>query len=65
MADLYAGAAGVKLGPILKIEEAQAFAGPQPTYRMQAAASAEGAPVPIAGGQQAIDVQVNIVWALQ
>lgn len=64
MAELYAGAAGVKLGPILKIEEAQAYAGPQPNYRMQAAA-ADGAPVPIAGGQQAIDVQVNIVWALQ
>ena len=64
MAAIYAEAAGVKLGPVLKIEEAQAYAGQLPNYRLQAA-SADAAPVPIAAGQQAIEVQVNIVWALQ
>ena len=64
LAALYAEAAGVKLGPILKIEETTSIVGPQVNYRVQAA-SADSAPVPIAGGQQAIEAQVNIVWALQ
>ncbi len=63
-ADLYATAAGVKVGRVLAIEEA----GVQPVHRQQAkmmgrAAMAESAP-PIEAGSQRLDAHVTVTFAL-
>lgn len=59
-AELYAEAAGVKLGAIQSIAEAQRFGGPRPMMRM----AAEAAPAPIEAGEQSIDAAVSITWTL-
>ena len=64
-ANLYAQAAGVKLGPILSISEAGGPRPPQPVARMAARAAVAEASVPIAQGEQSISATVNIVWALE
>ena len=62
-AELYAEAAGVSLGKILSISEAGGHRPPQPAFRRAALESA--AAVPIAQGQQSIQMQVNIVWEIE
>lgn len=64
IARLYAEAAGVSLGPILRIEEAPQYSGPVANYRA-AADVAAASPVPIAAGVSAIEVQVMVTWALK
>ncbi len=64
-AELYAGAAGVSLGRILSISEAGGLLPPQPVSRRAAFESAAASAVPIAQGQQSIQMQVNIVWEIE
>ena len=63
MADLYATAAGAKLGEVLKIEEATFNPGPIPMMRQ--AAAADAAPVPIEAGEQTLQVNVTMTYALE
>lgn len=60
-AELYAAAAGVKLGKVLSMSEGGA-AVPQPMYRM-AAMSAEAAP-PMLAGEETLSASVTIVYEL-
>jgi hypothetical protein len=62
-AELYASAAGVKLGHVLAIEEAGAQAGPRPMMGGRAA-MAEAAP-PIEAGGQKLEARVVVVFAVQ
>jgi len=62
-AQLYAGAANVKLGPILSIQEGGAEP-PRPLYRAMMMAPSAGA-VPVAGGEQSVTASVSITWLLQ
>lgn len=64
-AQLYADAAGVKLGPIRSISEEAHVRPPQPMARMAMEAAAADAAVPIAQGEQVIEATVNIVWGLE
>lgn len=64
-AELYAQAAGVSLGKILSISEAGGHRPPQPAFRRAALESAAADSVPIAQGQQSIQMQVNIVWEIE
>jgi len=64
-AQLYADAAGVKLGPIRSISEEAHMRPPQPMARMAMEAAAADAAVPIAQGEQVIEATVNIVWGLE
>jgi uncharacterized protein len=58
-ARLYAEAAGLELGPIRAISEQTRGGPPQPVYRRMELADAA---VPIAEGEQAIEVEVTISW---
>ncbi|MCX7644870.1 MAG: SIMPL domain-containing protein [Rhodobacteraceae bacterium] len=60
-AELVAGAAGVRLGPIVSITEAGGMVPPQPMMRMDAAM---GESVPVAAGELEIVKQVTIVWEI-
>jgi hypothetical protein len=63
-AELYAEAAGVKLGRVLSINE-QDFGGPRPQMMMARADMAmEGAPAPIEAGETSLQVRVNVTWEL-
>jgi hypothetical protein len=62
-AELYALAAGVRLGALQRIEEQSFTQGPRP-IAYSAKASAEGA-VPIEAGEQALEVAVTMTWALE
>ncbi len=64
-AEMYAEAAGVSLGKILSISEAGGQRPPQPEYRRAALQSAAADAVPVAQGQQSIQMQVNIVWEIE
>ena len=63
-ANLYAQAAGVRLGAIQSISEAGYAPPPRPMARM-AMEAASDAPVPVAQGELSIEAQVNIVWGLE
>jgi uncharacterized protein len=60
-AELYAGAAGVRLGNVLQISESTGEAG-RPVF---AARAAPGVAVPIEAGTRILTVEVNVVYALQ
>jgi uncharacterized protein YggE len=63
-AELYASAAGVTLGPLVKIsEQVSVNQPPYPMMRM-AAASAEAASTPVAPGEVALGVTVNVTYAV-
>jgi uncharacterized protein YggE len=63
-AQLYSQATGVVLGPILSIAETIAQP-PVPVYRAERmAAHADGA-VPIAEGEQVIEMHVNVTWEIR
>jgi len=64
-AELYAQAAGVSLGKILSISEAGGVRPPQPASRRAAFEAVAAGTVPIAQGQQSIQMQVNIVWEIE
>lgn len=62
-ARLYAAAAGIELGSIRAIAEQSRERPPQPLYRqMEMAADAS---VPIAAGEQAVEVEVTIRWDIR
>jgi uncharacterized protein YggE len=64
-ADLLAGEAGVVVGLPISISEAAGFVPPQPMYRGRAMAmEAMAAPVPVAGGEQELSVNVSVVYEL-
>ncbi len=59
-AALYAEAAGVKLGKVASISEQQNYGGPMPVF-MDAKA---GTPVPVAGGQIALQSSVTVTYEI-
>lgn len=62
-AELYARAAGARLGRVLLVEETpQGFSGPMP--RQHFATEARAAAVPIAPGEQTLEVDVQVTFAL-
>jgi uncharacterized protein YggE len=61
-AELYAGAAGVKLGTPLLISE-QSASIPRP-YPMAARAMAAAESVPVAAGEQSLSAQVSVTYAI-
>jgi len=62
-AELYASAAGAKLGRVLLVEEASAGF-PVPLPRQHFAAEARAAGVPIAEGEQTLEINVQVTFAL-
>ena len=65
-AKLYAEAAGVELGPVIKITESGDFM-PRPLGARAAAAPmmADSAPVPVEGGTLSIEAKVQVIWELR
>lgn len=61
-ARLLTEAAGLTLGPVVSISEGGGFGGPQPMYRMDAAAAS---PVPVAAGEVSTVASVTMVFELQ
>jgi uncharacterized protein len=61
-AEIYAEAAGVKLGAVLSISEASQSNGPQPMRQM--AMAEKSSSVPVEAGEMALAVDVTMVWAL-
>ena len=65
-ATLYAEAAGIKLGNIQSISEQGSIRPPRPVLRQARAMSMETvAAVPVAQGEQAVNMQVYITWEIQ
>ncbi len=60
-AELLAGAAGMKLGPVLSISENGGFSGPVP---MAAAAFDKAGAVPVEAGQSMIGASVSVTYSL-
>jgi uncharacterized protein YggE len=60
-ARLLTKAAGLTLGPVVSISEGGGFGGPQPMYRMDAAAAS---PVPVAAGEVSTTASVTMVFEL-
>ena len=61
-AGLLAEAAGVKLGAVTAISEQTGYTDPAPMFRAEASAAPGG--VPVAGGEVAMTITVNMTWAL-
>ena len=62
-AELYAAAAGVRLGQVLTIAEAGGYAEAQPMFRMAADSAAAGS-VPVASGEIGVTATVTIEYEL-
>jgi uncharacterized protein len=62
-AELYAKAAGVTLGKILKISEADGYARPMP-MAMEAGAFAKSADVPVAAGELGISTTLTLIYEI-
>ena len=60
-AELFAAAAGVALGPLIRLDEVPAGRGPVPVMDMR---SADAGSVPVAGGEIAVEAQVTMVFAI-
>jgi uncharacterized protein len=63
-AEIYAQAAGVKLGRVISISEGAAYQ-PPPVMYSRAKADMAGAPAPIAQGEQTLSMDVSLVWELE
>lgn len=63
-AKLYADAATISLGSIISLNESQAIQQPTPMFAKNTAAESSS-DVPVAQGEQAISVDVNIVWEIK
>ena len=61
-AGLLAEAAGVKLGAVTSISEQTGYTDPAPMFRAEASAAPGG--VPVAGGEVAMTITVNMTWSL-
>ncbi|MGI9463767.1 MAG: SIMPL domain-containing protein [Aestuariivirgaceae bacterium] len=65
-AALYAEAAGVELGPIQSISEQGSIRPPQPVLRQARTMALEAdAAVPVARGEQSVEMQVHITWQIK
>jgi uncharacterized protein YggE len=62
-ADLYAAAAGVRVKRVLSIAESGGFAPPTPVPMRAMKAGAEA--VPVAGGEQSVTANVNVVYEIE
>jgi uncharacterized protein YggE len=62
-AELYAETAGVELGDIAAITEAQGYGVPQP-YLMRDMAMSAAAPVPVEAGELSFTINVSVSWQL-
>ena len=62
-AELYAAAAGVKVARVLSISEGGSFTPPQPMALRAMKAGADA--VPVAGGEQAINASVSVVYEIE
>lgn len=63
-AEIYAEAAGVKLGRVLSVNE-QDFGGPRPMMMMaRSEAKMDAAPAPMEAGESSLEVRVNVTWEL-
>ncbi|MGD9868960.1 MAG: SIMPL domain-containing protein [Hyphomicrobiales bacterium] len=62
-AELYAAAAGAKLGKVMTIAET-GYAPPRP-YATRALAKEAAAPVPVEAGEQAVTASVSVTWELE
>jgi len=60
-AEVLAGAAGVKLGRLVSMQEGGAIMPPQPMYRMEAAMAS---PVPVAAGEVGLSSSVTLVYEI-
>ena len=63
-AEIYAAAGGFKLGDIISVSEGTSYRPPMPMV-MKSAMAADGAPAPISPGEQALSVDVSIVWLIK
>ena len=66
-AEIYAEALGFTLGPVMSISEGSIIR-PQPQAMMMRSADmamAEGAPVPIEGGEVGLSVNVQVTWQIE
>lgn len=63
-ADIYAAAGGFQLGDIISLAEGGNYRPPMPVV-MKSAMAADSAPVPVANGEQALSIDVSIVWAIR
>lgn len=62
-AELYAKAAGVRLGRVISIRE-NGISRPQPMMLERSKFAADAAPVPIEAGEETLRVQVSVTWQL-
>ena len=62
-AQVYASTAGFELGSIISVNEGGGFQPPVPMMTKARAAVAED--VPISQGEQALAIDVNVVWAIE
>jgi uncharacterized protein YggE len=63
-AEIYAAAGGFTLGDIVSLAEGGGYRPPMPVV-MKSAMSADAAAVPVAQGEQALTIDVSIVWAIK
>ena len=63
-ARVFADTAQVTLGPITQIAEQGGYRPPQP-YAKTMRMAAEAAPVPIAEGEQTVEIEVSITWEIK
>jgi uncharacterized protein len=63
-AEVYAQAAGVKLGPIMSMSENAGYQPVPQTYAKSMRAAADSA-VPVQGGEQVISADVSMSWEIQ
>jgi uncharacterized protein YggE len=63
-AELYAAAGGFAIGQIISLNEGGGYQPPVPVLAKSVAMSAEAA-VPISQGEQALAVDVNVVWEIK
>jgi uncharacterized protein len=63
-AEIYAQAAGVKLGRVISISEGAAYQ-PPPVVFTRAKTAMEQAPAPMAQGEQTLSTDVSLVWELE
>ena len=64
-AKLYAEAMGVSLGNVMSISESGGYQPPMPMARGKVMMADAAAPVPVAAGEQAISMDVNITWEIK
>jgi uncharacterized protein YggE len=62
-AEIYAAAGGFKLGDIISVSEGSSYRPPMPMV-MKSTMAADGAPPPVAPGEQSLTVDVSIVWSI-